>query len=162
MSLTVFGTRNLKNCLWRDSLSPMTMLGSSWAETHLVRTICVTISQICDWWIHQYNDNNVTPWHWNVIMDNIPTWNHLCFLISRTPSFWYPILSTGFSLQNLFINVTAVLKTIIWWTWILDKCTFYIPAHMSRDINLIKASENDIVNLHRIRCCKRRPEQISF
>ena len=38
------------------------------------------------------------------------TWNQRCFLISWTPSFWYPILSTGFSLQNLFISVTAVLK----------------------------------------------------
>ena len=38
------------------------------------------------------------------------TWNQRCFLMSWTPSFWYPILSTGFSLQNLFISVTAVLK----------------------------------------------------
>ena len=36
-------------------------------------------------------------------------WNQRCFFISSTPSFWYPILSTGFSLQNLFISVTAVL-----------------------------------------------------
>ena len=39
----------------------------------------------------------------------IHTWNQRCFFISSTPSFWYPILSTGFSLQNLFISVTAVL-----------------------------------------------------
>ena len=30
--------------------------------------------------------------------------------MSATPSFWYPILSTGFSRQNRFIRVTAVLK----------------------------------------------------
>lgn len=45
-------------------------------------------------------------------------WNQRCFLMSATPSFWYPILSTGFSLQNRFIRVTAVrltfLGTVIW------------------------------------------------
>ena len=39
---------------------------------------------------------------------------------------------------------------------------YMLPADVSRDVNLIKTPENDIVNLHRIGRRKRRPEKISF
>ena len=61
---------------------------------------------------------------WRAWSGGCPTWNHLCFLISSIPSFWYPSLSTGFSRQNFFIRFDAFLNhnSIKLWRFIGIKC----------------------------------------